>query len=393
MVARGLKNPLKNPQYAYIGPTYGQAKKVAWDILKDILRKIPGSVVNEAELRVDIPRPEFQDRVRFYLVGAENVDGLRGMYFDGVVLDEFAIMDPRIWSEIILPALSDLTRERPGNQWAIFIGTPKGENHFFSLWKHAEGKPDWYRIRLGVSETAYVSTAALAAVRSAGMSEAEYDQEYECSFSAAMVGAYYGDVIRKAERDGRILDFPYERRSPVQTAWDLGKNDSTAIWFYQNVGHEIRFLHYHEENGKDLPHFGQVVRATGYFFEMHNLPHDARADMLGMPKSREAQIRDLKIGPIQVVPRHGRQAGIQAARAIFPRCYFHATGCAKGLEALRHYQKSWDAVKMIFSDEPLHNWASNGADAFRIFAMAERPAVQERELPRHYDSNYNELAW
>lgn len=393
MVDRGLRNPLKNPQYAYIGPTYGQVKKIAWDYLKDIVRQYPGATVNEAELRVDLPRPEFQDRVRFYLLGAENADSLRGMYFDGVVLDEFAIMDPRIWSEVVLPALSDLTREKPGNQWAIFIGTPKGQNHFYDLWRHAEKGGDWYRARFRASETGYVSKEALAAVRAAGMSDSEFEQEYECSFSAALIGAYYGNEIRLAEKDDRIIEFPYERRVPVHTAWDLGKNDSTAIWFYQFVGREIRILRYHEENGKDLPHFGQVIKSQGYFYEMHNLPHDARADMLGMPKSREAQIRDLKIGSLNIVPRHGRNAGIQAARALFSRCYFHARDCEKGLEALRHYQKKWDAVKQVYSDEPLHNWASNGADAFRILAMSERSDVGTQDLPRTYESDYNELCW
>ena len=131
MLDRGLRNPRKNPQYVYLAGTYGQAKRVAWEYVKEFTKKLPGAKANEAELRVDIPRPHLEDKVRLLLLGAENPDSLRGIYIDGCVLDEFGGCDPSVWGEVIRPALAD----REG--WAIFIGTPKGQNHFYNLYNKA----------------------------------------------------------------------------------------------------------------------------------------------------------------------------------------------------------------------------------------------------------------
>jgi phage terminase large subunit len=137
---RGLRNPLKNPRYAYIAPLYGQAKRVAWDYLKMYTEKIPGATPNEADLRVDIPRPALGDTVRFTLLGADNPVSLKGIYLDGVTMDEYAEMNPATWREVIRPTLSD----RAG--WANFIGTPKGRNSFFDLYEQAKTgeDPEWF---------------------------------------------------------------------------------------------------------------------------------------------------------------------------------------------------------------------------------------------------------
>src|SRR3989304_4749260 len=124
-IDRGLRNTKRNPQYAYIAPTYGQAKRIAWDMFKEYTKNLPGVSTNEQDLRLEIERPHLQDKVRFLLLGAENPGSLKGIYLDGVILDEFAECAPAIWGEVVRPALSD----RRG--WAIFIGTPKGQNHFF----------------------------------------------------------------------------------------------------------------------------------------------------------------------------------------------------------------------------------------------------------------------
>ncbi len=392
MIDRGLRNKIRNPQYAYIAPSYGQAKRIVWDYLKDYTRNIPGQDPNEAELRVDVFRPSHGDRVRFMLLGAENPGSLKGIYLDGVILDEYAEMNPAIWGEVIRPTLSDSSRAAHGNQWAIFVGTPKGQNHFYDKWKDAQKLPGWYRAMFKASETGYVSASELAQAK-LEMTPEEYDQEFECSFTAALVGAYYGKQMRDAEKEGRILRIPYERRVPVQTAWDLGKNDATAIWFYQDVGRERRFIDYIEATGEDLPYYAREIKERPYYHEIHYLPHDARAQMLGAPKSREMMLNDLKIRPTLVVPRHRVEEGIEAVRQMLPRSYFDEVKCATGIEALRHYQRRWDSMKKIFLPTPLHNWASNGSDAMRICAMSERTPVNTTDLPREAVSDYNELEW
>lgn len=276
LIHMGLKNPLKNPQYAYVAPTYGQAKRIAWDLLKDYLKDMPGVEINEADLRVDIARPSTRDKVRIILLGAENPGSIRGIYLDGVVLDEYAEMNPEIWNMVIRPALSD----RLG--WAIFIGTPRGTNHFYEVYNFGKNgdpekgikKPeDWFTATYKASETGIIPVSELEAAR-AVMSESEYLQEYECSFSAALVGAYYGKEMEKAEESGRIVSVPYDPALPTFTAWDLGIDDSTVVWIAQRLRNsEIRLIDYIENSGMDLDFYIKELAKRPYTYETHLLPH------------------------------------------------------------------------------------------------------------------------
>ena len=223
MQVRGACNPREDPRYAYVAPLLSQAKDVAWEYLKRYTAEIPGVAVHESELRVDLPRG-----VRIRLYGADNPDRLRGLYLDGVVFDEFAQMQPRVWSEVIRPALTD----REG--WAVFIGTPMGRNQFHALYEQARADPGWLAALFRASETAIIPAAELAEAAKA-MTEEQYAQEFECSFDAAVVGSYYGRIIADLERDRRIRGVSWEPKVPVVTAWDLGIGDSTAIWFCQQV--------------------------------------------------------------------------------------------------------------------------------------------------------------
>ena len=248
MIDRALRNELTNPQYAYIAPTYGQAKKVAWEYLKYYCSFLPDAKANEADLRVDITRNRSdgtKDKIRFMLLGAENPDSLRGIYLDGVILDEYAQCAPSLWGEIIRPALSD----RKG--WAIFIGTPKGQNHFFEMLQTAErlmeeGK-NWFAAVFKASETGVLDDEELEDAK-ATMSPEEYEQEYECSFSAALKGAYYGNYLREMEDQNRIFSWKIDTTYPVRTAWDLGISDSMSIWMYQVIGREIHIIDYIEDS-------------------------------------------------------------------------------------------------------------------------------------------------
>jgi phage terminase large subunit len=392
MIHMGLGNKLKNPRYAYFAPLYGQVKRVAWDYLKEYTRNIPGVVVNEADLRVDIPRPEHQDTLRFQLFGADNPDSLRGIYLDGAVLDEYAQMHPSAWREVIRPALSD----RLG--WAIFIGTPKGKNAFYDLYRMAldeiekhGAKSEWYATIFRASETGVVDPKELESVRR-DMSEEEYEQEYECSFIAGIVGAYYAKIIAQLERDKRLTSVPYDPALAVDTFWDLGMSDTTSIWFVQSVNQEIRLIDYVEASGQSLTDYAKVLRAKGYYYGEIVLPHDAEVRELSSGRSRKQILQDLLPEcRIRVLPRMPVADGINAVRVILPRCWFDSLKCRRGIEALTNYEREWDAKLQVFRDTPLHNWASNGADAFRYVALGLRKyaRIDQSTLPRQAETDYD----
>lgn len=365
LIDRGFNCQLQNPKFAYIAPNYGQAKRVAWDMIKWYLRNIPGVETNEADLRITIPKAGGQ-KITFMLLGSENPETLKGLYLDGCILDEFAECDPRVWSETIRPALSD----RLG--WAVFMGTPRGQNHLYKLYQYSqEGKPDWFGKIYRASETNVIPQSELDDAR-AVMSQEEYDQEYECSFSAGMVGSYYGRLMEEAEKAGRFTDVPYDPALDVITAWDLGVGDTTAIWFLQQFQTKYHAVDYYEMSGVGLDHYMKILREKNYGYRDHLFPHDVRARSLETGHSREESLRKLGITRIKVLPKLSIDDGISAARLLLPKVYFDKVRCARGIEALKSYQKKWDAKNMVFSDTPLHNWASNGADAFRYAAIGMR---------------------
>jgi hypothetical protein len=384
----GLVNPLKNPQYAYIAPTYKQAKQVAWEYIKDFTKDIPGCKINESELRIDIHRPH-GDKIRFLLLGADNPDSLRGIYLDGVVLDEYAQCDPSIWGEIIRPALAD----RKG--WAIFIGTPKGMNHFYDIYKAATVNPNWYTCILRASETGVIDAEELASAKEE-MSPEEYEQEFECSFSAAMTGAYYTKQIAEANSEGRIRNLPYEPNTGVYTAWDLGLNDTTVIWFFQMVGGWYHFIDYEEHSGIGADEYARILKSKPYVYERHFLPHDADSGDWQTGVTKVETLHNLGICNTEVVQKLSRNDGINAVRVVFKKCVFDMVKCVRGISALEAYTKKWDTKNKLFSDTPLHDWASNGADGFRYFAIAvgkhsRRP--ERRELLRYTHAiGYDPLA-
>jgi hypothetical protein len=365
IVDRGFRNPRKNPQYAYIGPTYGAVKRIAWDYLKDAVRAIPGITINEAELRVDIPRGA--DRIRIMLLGAENPDSLRGLYLDGAVLDEYAEMNPEVWTAVLRPALSD----RLG--WAIFIFTPKGANHAHELYRMArrDDTGDWFVALFKASETKIIPKAELEGARSF-MSEELYLQEFECDFSAALVGAYYKHEMAFLQKENRIGRVPHDPHAQTFTGWDLGIDDSTAIWYMQQVGQEIHLIDYMEVTGKGLSWIVNKVKDKGYNYAYHFLPHDTKARELGTGKSREEVLRGLGLTNIHIVGRLKVEDGIEAVRGILPKVWIDQEKCAYGVETLKSYERVFDAKEGVFRSKPRHNWASHGADAMRTLALGFR---------------------
>jgi len=354
LIKGALTEERERPMFGYVAPYLKQAKAVAWDYVKHYCAPLVplGATFNEAELRADLPNG---GRVRLF--GADNPDAMRGMYFDGVVLDEYGDQDPRIWP-VIRPALSD----RLG--WADFIGTPKGHNDFYDTYQRAMANPDeWYCRVHKASETGLIGAEELAAARRA-MTDDQYAQEYECSFEAAIQGAYYGKEMAEADNDKRICRVPYDKSTDVITAWDLGIGDATAIWFCQQVGLEYHLIDYIENSGVGLDWYAAAIKSRPYVYGDHILPHDVEAKELGTGKSRKEILEGMNI-KVTVAPRLRVEDGINAVRMVLNRCWFDADKCKRGVEALKQYRTEFDEQRKVFRDKPLHDWTSHPADAFR----------------------------
>lgn len=359
-----LECPLSNGRYAYVAPLYNQAKDVAWTYIKAYARQLGGDI-NESELRVDLP----QSGARIRLYGADNPDRLRGLYLDGVVMDEYADMRPSVWGEIVRPMLAD----RQG--WATFIGTPKGRNEFWQLWSAAQTDERWFPLMLRASETGILSASELEDAKQ-GMTAEQFAQEFECSFEAAILGAFYGREVADAEREGRLTELPVEDLLPVHTAWDLGMGDSTAIWFFQIDGGTVRVVDHYENHGQPLSHYASVIKAKKYRAGTDWVPHDAKVRSLETGRTRVETLFSLGLNP-QVVPDHKVMDGINAVRLTLPRCHFDRSRTALGVEALRQYRTEYDEKTKAFKNTPRHDWTSHTADAFRYLAMAWRAMVPE----------------
>lgn len=359
LVDAALRCKLPNPRFAYVAPLLSQAKDVAWTYLKAYTQAIPGCSVNESELRVDLPNG---GRIRLY--GADNYQRLAGIYLDGVVLDEYGDMDPRAWKEVIRARLSDR------NGWALFIGTPRGQNHFSDLWTEAQSNAEWFNLRLPASATKILDERELYSARMA-MSEEDYAAQYECSFTASVVGAYWGREMQRVEDEGRIIRVPYQPELGVETWWDLGIRDAMAIWFTQTAGREVHVIDYMEENGQGFPWFAAQLQAKGYVYASHNAPHDIQVRELGSGKSRLETAASLGIR-FNVVPDVGVQDGIDAARSFFARCWFDREKTERGRTALAGYRKTWDEKRKTFSSAPFHDWTSHGSDAWRYLSVGHK---------------------
>ncbi len=358
-----------NPRFAYIAPQLNQAKDIAWAYLQEYTDCFGSDrQVNKSELWVELP----SNGARIRIYGADNPDRLRGIYLDGAVLDEFGDMDPTVWTQVIRPALSD----RKG--WAIFIGTPKGKNTFYKLWNDADGDEDWFRLSLKASETRLLDDKELADARKM-MSDDEYAQEYECSFDAAVRGAYYAKELIAADEAGRITSVPYDPRLRVHTAWDLGVADSTVVWFFQTHGRETRVIDVLKGEGVGLDWYVKRLEERDYLWGNHYLPHDVEVRELGTGKSRKEVLEGLGV-KVTVCPNIPVADGIQAVRMLLPTCWFDAAKCKDGIEALRMYRRDFDDKRQEFRPAPLHDWTSHYADAFRYFAVAHQEQVAVRNI-------------
>lgn len=373
LVVRALYTPKKNARYAYVAPFYRQAKDVAWQYLKEATEKI-ATRVRESDLRIELPNGAW-----ITLYGSDNPDAMRGLYFDGVVLDEYGDCRPSLWSQVILPTLVD----RGG--FAIFIGTPKGRNHFWQIYQRSQKEPNWFNLTLRASESGIIKPEELAEMR-AQMSEEEYQQEMECDFNAAVIGTYYSGLIQQLELQGRIAAHvvTHDPKFPVNVACDLGRSDNTAMWFWQETPRGLCVIDYYENQGEHLDHYITMLNNKPYRYEAIWLPHDAAAKTLATKRSTIEQMLDAGF-PCYKVPRLDVQDGINAVRKMLPECLIDQNLCFAGVEALRAYSRSYNELTKQFAEKPKHDWASDGADAFRYFALV---CKQLDQRPNRRPKNY-----
>lgn len=377
LIRRAIIDGKKDGRYAYIAPFHQQAKTVAWDYLLRFSEPVRRQA-NASELWVELLTGA---RIRLY--GADNPDALRGIYLDGAILDEVADMRPRVWGEILRPALAD----RKG--WAVFIGTPKGHDTFYERYVESEQSHEWFSALLRASETGILDPEELASARK-DMTADQFAQEFECSFEAAIQGAIYAKELEQARAESRISRVPHDPSMQVHTVWDLGVGDATAIWFAQQHRGEIRVIDYYEASGEGLPHYAQVLQARGYVYGKHFAPHDIAVRELGSGLSRMETAAKLGIR-FERIPQQSLEDGIHAARLIFPRVWFDAEKCKAGVEALQHYRWDYNERMGEFRSRPVHDWSSHAADAFRYLATAlKEPATKPKLAAR---AHHGQNAW
>jgi len=369
LIDKALQCPLVMPRYAYVAPFYRQAKDVAWNYLKMYAAPVIEKVM-ESELSVILKNGAL---IRLY--GADNPDSLRGIYNDGVILDEYGNMSPRLFGEVIAPTLAD----RKG--WCVFIGTPAGPNHFFELWNKAAKDDRWFKKMLKSSESGILDQEELDMLATLpGSDEDTFAQEFECDFNAAIRGAYYGKLLKKLESEGLVGDYPWDPDRLVYTAWDIGFTDDTSIWFFQYDGKTIRVIDFFTVSGYSVDDVIAVLWDKPYGYGECYLPHDAKNKSFQTGKSTMELMVAAQM-KCRLVPNLSVQDGIQAVRKTLPTIQFNTSNADVadvGLNALRLYQREWDDKRRMFKEKPLHDWSSNPADAMRMLCLAMNPAAAKR---------------
>lgn len=374
-ILRALQATKPDSRYAYIAPFRTQAKKIAWTYLKRLTDGLREGAPREADLEVRLFNGAW-----ITLYGADNPNALRGLYLDGVVLDEYGDMKPSLMGEIIMPTLID----RQG--WLTVIGTIKGKNQFYTLLQDAEKDPTWFYKKLIASQSGILLLQELAIIKSQ-MDPNEYAQEFECDANAALKGTYYAEILNDLEKEGHFSEKPlYNPKLKVKASSDLGFSDSTAFWFWQETDDgRFNIIDYHANDGQKPRFYLSMLKERGYDYEELWLPHDAKAKTFaGGGRTTIQQLLDphsvcpehyepgSKL-PFRIVPRGFVQHGIDAVRAILPQCYFDLTTCGAGIDALRTYHRQWNENFQAYEDQPVkRHWSKHGADAFRYFATVAK---------------------
>jgi len=361
LIYGALQCQLRKPQLAYIGPTFTQAKRIAWMYLKDYAESYLAKPPQESELKLTL-----KNEGTIHVLGADNADALRGMYLDGTVNDEYALWRPSIYSQVIRPALSDR------NGWSVFASTPRGKNLFYDVHvdpKKREDPNEWYKLDLRASESGIIDKIELEALRRS-LDPEEFAQEYECSFDSALKGAIYASEVDLLFAEGRVLPNLYDPNLETHCVFDLGYTDATvALWWQVDPRTKVkRIIRVRCTTGADIfYHIAAIHNFPGEVGDVW-LPHDARAKNLQTGKSVVEQFLSEGIKP-RLVPSHKIRDGISAARRVFPGVEIDLDDTEELVEALKSYRREWNEDLGMFSERPVHDWSSHYCDAYRYFAL------------------------
>jgi phage terminase large subunit len=377
LIIGALECQYPRPQLAYIAPTYQMAKRIAWEYTKEFAQPLIAQT-HESELRVTLTAND----AKIYLLGSENADALRGLYLDGAVLDEYPLMRPSMVSQVIMPCLSD----RQG--WLVKMGTPRGKNHFYDSYNRSKGDPAAFTMMLKASESGIIPKDELALIRS-HMDESDYQQEYECSFDAALKGAIYGVEMELAETEGRIREFDLDPNLPVDVITDLGYTDDTVLLFFQQGPGGILIHEVYANNEQEWDVYLDEME-TRDVRDVY-LPHDAKAKNLQTGRSIVEQTIRRGYRP-KMVPDHKLRDGISAARKLLPYIWWNRPLTSNAVEAMKSYRREWDDKLGCYRDRPVHDWSSHIADTFRylgvVFTMLQ-PIVSKLILPPEVKAGAN----
>lgn len=352
------------PRYAYVAPTRDQAKDIAWGYLKSFTHKIPGIVINESDLKITYPSGA---TIRLY--SGENFERMRGIYLDGVILDEPADIPPAAWATVIRPCLSDY------QGWGWFIGTPKGKNAFHKRHLQADGAADWFSLVIKASESGILPQSELDDIRNdVTVSEDDYLQEYECDFTVGRPGAIYATDMAKAFVDGRVGPFPIDDGSLVHTTWDLGAPANTVVVYWQKVGLTTRIVDC--DFGLIIKTGERVARmmAKGYNYGVHILPHDGAntsADAMSFAeKLTEAGLANVKV--MQRGPHNAEDKRITAMSDMFSQLWFRETVNVEGglIEAIECYHRKEHRLGGYVENKIVHDWSSHFCDSLGYWSEA-----------------------
>ena len=369
MIDKALRCELPYPVYGYFAPTFRLVEEIAWGYFQQFLKDVPGVEYNQQKLRIKIPRPWRGDHIYIQLKSTDDPDAVVGKYYDGGVLDEYQSMNPVVFNRLI-PTLSD----RKG--WLIIIGTPRGDNDLVKKLNTYKDHPQWYTVKIKASESGVIPDEELQIMKDSMLPE-EYEQELECSETAALIGSYYGTILEQITENKQIGNFPFDNNLEVDTAWDLGMNDLNTIWFFQQKNNQIFIIDYYTHSGKGLPYYANELLKKPYNYRYHYCPHDIQVRDLsqinGITREEVLYNSGIKRGSIITVPRCSNVAeNINAVRQTLPLCFFNEPLVLEGVKCLRNFQRKFDQDKQTFADKPLHNWASHGADAFAMLARGRR---------------------
>jgi len=328
----------------------------------------------------------FKNGSTWQIIGSDRYNTTVGSSVAGIVYSEYALSNPAAWAYH-----KPILEENKG--WALFISTPRGRNHMFEMARHAQTAPGWFYERLTVDDTGAMDAqqqaevlAEYSSLYGADIGQAQYRQEFLCDFQAALLGAFYALEMAAVRSEERVRsDLVALPDRPVHRAWDIGMRDSTAIWFFQSAGAQLRVLDCYQSSGIGLEHYvGEIERRyaeRGWLHGTDYVPHDAKVHEFGTGRTRVETMARLGLAPM-LCPDAFLLDGINACRRMLPLCVFH-TRCEPGLAALEQYRREWDEEKKCFRASPLHDWCSDYADAARYMALAWKPApLQAARTPR-----------